>query len=88
MPDIAEIQYLSKLKKLVVHFDHEPSKNFEDILLNPNWTEIGIEGNIESRLVWRKILSRPTLKKVEIVSSLGNRTMDIEEGRKELKVNI
>jgi predicted DNA-binding WGR domain protein len=86
--NVSIIQYLPKLKKLVVHFEHNVADNIEDILLNPHWTELGIEGSIQDKTIWRKILSRPNLKKLEEVHSSGNREMNIQEGRKELNVKI
>lgn len=77
---------LPKLKQLLVQFPGHAPDWFLDILKIEQWSTLLIEGNIESPAIWREILKRKSLKKLAKVNQFGEEVLDIEKGRKQLKV--
>lgn len=82
-----QLNKLPKLHKLWIQLPFGPPSWFLDILQLEHWTELYVEGKLDNPTIWKEILKRKQLAKLAKVSQFGEEIMNIEQGRKKLKVS-
>lgn len=82
-----QLNKLPKLHKLWIQLPYGPPSWFLDILQVEHWTELFIEGKLDNPAIWKEILKRKQLAKLVKVSQFGEEVLNIEQGRRELKVS-
>ncbi len=81
-----QLNKLPKLDKLWIQLPYGPPSWFLDILQLEHWTELYVEGKLDNPAIWKEILKRKQLAKLAKVSQFGEEVLNIEQGRRELKV--
>lgn len=82
-----QLNKLPKLHKLWIQLPFGPPSWLLDILQIEHWTELFIEGKLDNPVIWKEILKRKQLAKLAKVSQFGEEILNIEQGRRELKVS-